>query len=175
MAVRALARVLSWPVALVHALGTGTDARLGWMRWIGVACVAVVALAVIARAAFTPDAPRPLRAGAALSALVVPLAVLVWYQSGPAKHGWARRAGTPISLLAGRRSVRVRPSLRAGCSEGRSRSRRSPFSSALTGTLRQTNRPDGLVDIVIRGRLHGGAGGSVRIDLRGSRKAVACR
>ena len=94
---------LSWPVALVHALGTGTDARLGWMRWTGVACVAVVAFAVISRAALTPDAPRPLRGGAALAALVVPLALLVWYQSGPAKHGWARRAGTPTSLLAGRR------------------------------------------------------------------------
>ena len=53
----------SWPVALVHALGTGSDARLGWMRWTGVACVAVVAFAVMARAALTPDAPRPLRAG----------------------------------------------------------------------------------------------------------------
>ena len=54
---------LAWPVALVHALGTGTDARLGWMRWTGVACVAVVAFAVISRAALTPDAPRPLRGG----------------------------------------------------------------------------------------------------------------
>jgi DMSO/TMAO reductase YedYZ heme-binding membrane subunit len=158
---------LSWPVALMHALGTGTDARLGWMRWTGVACVTVVAFAVISRAALTPDAPRPLRGGAVLTALVVPLALLVWYQSGPAKHGWARRAGTPTSLLAGRRGVRV---LRHS---GRAPARRSvalpssPFSSALTGTLQQTNRPDGLVDIVVRGRLQGGAGGSVRIDLRG--------
>ena len=43
----------AWPVALVHALGTGTDARLGWMRSIGAACVAVVALAVLARAWLT--------------------------------------------------------------------------------------------------------------------------
>jgi DMSO/TMAO reductase YedYZ heme-binding membrane subunit len=155
---------LAWPIALVHALGTGTDARLGWMRWTGVACVAVVAFAVIARAALTPAAPRPLRGGALLTALVVPLALLVWYQSGPAKHGWARRAGTPTSLLAGRRSVRVRASAAASSSVALPS---SAFSSALTGTLHQTNRPDGLVDIVLRGRLHGGAGGSVRIDLRG--------
>jgi DMSO/TMAO reductase YedYZ heme-binding membrane subunit len=156
---------LAWPVALVHALGTGSDARLGWMRWTGVACVAVVAFAVMARAALTPDAPRPLSGGATVAALLVPLALLVWYQSGPAKRGWARRAGTPTSLLAGRHSVRVRASRPPAPSAVALPS--SPFSSALTGTLQQTNRPDGLVDIVVRGRLHGGAGGSVRIDLRG--------
>jgi DMSO/TMAO reductase YedYZ heme-binding membrane subunit len=156
----------SWPVALVHALGTGTDARQGWMRSTGIVCIAVVALAVLARAAAASDAPPALRGGAALTALIVPLALLAWYQSGPAKHGWARRAGTPVSLLAGRRTVRAyRPSRPAPARSVALPS--SAFASSLTGTLRQTSRTDGLVDIVIRGRLHGGAGGSVRIDLRG--------
>ncbi len=157
----------SWPVALVHALGTGTDARLGWMRLIGLASVAAVALAVLARAAFSPDGARALRGGAALAALLVPSAIFVWYQSGPAQHGWARRAGTPVSLLA---STRVRRSVPTRSAPAPARPARLPsatFSSSLTGTLRQTSRADGLVDIVIRGLLHGGAGGSVRIDLRG--------
>jgi DMSO/TMAO reductase YedYZ heme-binding membrane subunit len=157
---------VSWPIALVHALGTGTDARLGWMRSTGIVCIAVVALAVVARAAAAADAPPALRGGAALTALIVPLSLLAWYQSGPAKHGWARRAGTPVSLLAGRRTVRVsRPSRPVAVESVALPS--SAFASSLTGTLRQTRRTDGLVDIVIRGRLHGGAGGSVRIDLRG--------
>jgi len=157
----------SWPVALVHALGTGTDARLGWMRSIGGACVAVVALAVLARAVLTVEASRAVRAGAALAALIMPLAIFVWYESGPAKHGWARRAGTPVSLLAsaraagaGRVASGAAPSVPIGLPH-------STFSSSLTGTLLQGSRSDGLVDIVIRGLLHGGAGGSVRLDLRG--------
>ena len=34
---------LSWPVALAHAFGMGTDAREGWVIVLGVACVASVA------------------------------------------------------------------------------------------------------------------------------------
>lgn len=35
-----------WPVALLHGLGTGTDAATPWFRGIAVACAAAVALAV---------------------------------------------------------------------------------------------------------------------------------
>lgn len=34
---------LCWPVALVHAWGTGTDPGVLWGRWIGYACVAFIA------------------------------------------------------------------------------------------------------------------------------------
>jgi DMSO/TMAO reductase YedYZ heme-binding membrane subunit len=33
---------LCWPVALVHAWGTGTDPGVMWGRWIGYACVAFI-------------------------------------------------------------------------------------------------------------------------------------
>ena len=39
----------SWPVGLAHSFGTGTDAASAWFYWLGVACIAVVALAVGAR------------------------------------------------------------------------------------------------------------------------------
>jgi len=39
----------AWPLALVHALGTGTDVASGWMRWLAAGCTAVVAAAVAAR------------------------------------------------------------------------------------------------------------------------------
>ena len=35
-----------WPLALVHALGTGTDAGTDWMRAVAAACVLAVATAV---------------------------------------------------------------------------------------------------------------------------------
>jgi len=37
---------LSWPVALAHTFGMGTDAREGWVIVLGVACVAAVAAAL---------------------------------------------------------------------------------------------------------------------------------
>jgi sulfoxide reductase heme-binding subunit YedZ len=39
----------SWPVALLHSLGTGTDAGTTWMRVVTGICVAVVAAAVLSR------------------------------------------------------------------------------------------------------------------------------
>jgi methionine sulfoxide reductase heme-binding subunit len=37
---------LSWPIALAHTFGMGTDAREGWVIILGVACVALVGAAV---------------------------------------------------------------------------------------------------------------------------------
>lgn len=41
----------SWPAALVHGLGIGTDTGTDWMTWLTVACVATVAAALGARLA----------------------------------------------------------------------------------------------------------------------------
>jgi sulfoxide reductase heme-binding subunit YedZ len=46
-----------WPVALLHALGTGTDASTSWLRGIAVACVLAVAAAVAWRLG-VPDPRR---------------------------------------------------------------------------------------------------------------------
>jgi Ferric reductase like transmembrane component len=152
----------SWPVALVHALGTGTDARIGWMRLVGIGCVTVVVLAALARFTLRPGLPRPARATGTIAAIVAPLAIVAWYQSGPAQQGWARRAGTPTSLLASQRKVSA-PSAQLASNSLPT----SPFSATLTGTEHEREAASGLLDVAIRGRLKGGAGGSVRIALRG--------
>jgi hypothetical protein len=55
---------LSWPVALVHGLGTGTDSGSAWLRVIDAACVAVVLTAVGARLFLgSRDPLRSARAG----------------------------------------------------------------------------------------------------------------
>jgi len=41
----------SWPIALAHSLGTGTDAGSGWMLALSALCVATVGAAVVARIA----------------------------------------------------------------------------------------------------------------------------
>ena len=37
---------LSWPIALAHTFGMGTDSRVGWVVMLGAACVASVAAAL---------------------------------------------------------------------------------------------------------------------------------
>ena len=49
---------LSWPLALFHAVGTGTDRRTSWVVLLGMACLAAVAGAVLWRVA--AGRPRPI-------------------------------------------------------------------------------------------------------------------
>src|SRR5689334_2259923 len=39
----------AWPIALVHGLGSGSDARFAWFRVVTLACAAAVAAAVVYR------------------------------------------------------------------------------------------------------------------------------
>lgn len=135
----------SWPVALLHSLGTGSDARVGWLQTLALGCTGAVALAVLWRvaAARGPGAPR---AAAAAAALLVPLGILVWYRGGPGAPGWAARAGTPATLLApAAATIRFRPG-----------------SATVRGTIARS-RPDasGLVTIRIMA-----AAGSERVAVR---------
>jgi DMSO/TMAO reductase YedYZ heme-binding membrane subunit len=56
-----------WPIAVIHGLGTGSDAGQGWMRIIDIAAVGAVAIAVFARSAgyFTGDRANTLVGGRA--------------------------------------------------------------------------------------------------------------
>jgi DMSO/TMAO reductase YedYZ heme-binding membrane subunit len=153
-----------WPVALIHALGTGSDAHAGWLRAVGFASLALVVAAVLARLLLRGGGSPVVRLAAAAAAILAPLAIVVWYRSGPAQPGWAKRAGTPTSLLAGRHTLPVVERVAAR----RARLPRGPFSASLrNGTIRESTEPSGLVTVVIAGTLHGGPGGAFRIDLRG--------
>jgi hypothetical protein len=152
----------SWPIALVHALGTGSDARIGWMRVVGVGCIVVVAGAALTRFTLRSGLPGAARVAGSLAAVLTPIAIVAWYQSGPAQHGWARRAGTPTTLLARKRVVRAPVTQLVSAALPR-----NPFSASLTGTVHERTVSGGLLDVVIRGKLSGGAGGTVRLDLRG--------
>ena len=90
---------VAWPVALWHGLGTGTDSRLPWLLALDAAAVAAVACAVWWRLSLPEVAPRPLTMAVAVTA--VPLITIMFTLLGPLQPGWARRAGTPVRLLAG--------------------------------------------------------------------------
>ncbi|HKD89623.1 MAG TPA: ferric reductase-like transmembrane domain-containing protein [Streptosporangiaceae bacterium] len=87
-----------WPVALWHGLGTGTDSRLSWLLLLEAGCALVVAAAVAWRLNL---AGRSLARAAGLAGIAgFALATIVFVAVGPLQPGWARRAGTPASLLS---------------------------------------------------------------------------
>jgi sulfoxide reductase heme-binding subunit YedZ len=89
----------SWPIALLHGFGTGSDVKATWMLALSIGCLLVVLVAVLARV--ISGWPQNLRTrGAALGAAgVFSLFLLVWLPGGPLGSEWARRSGTPSSLL----------------------------------------------------------------------------
>lgn len=98
-----------WPVAVVHALGTGSDVKSVWLLGLCAAGLAAVVAATISRALRGwPEHARMRTSAVALSfALVVGL--VVWLPVGPLGRNWARRSGTPASLLG-----RSAPASRSG-------------------------------------------------------------
>jgi hypothetical protein len=89
-----------WPVALLHGLGTGSDAKSTWMLALVAICVATVLVAIAARVTAGWPEHREIRISAMSAAALLPIGLLVWLPSGPLARGWAKRAGTPSSLLA---------------------------------------------------------------------------
>jgi methionine sulfoxide reductase heme-binding subunit len=89
----------SWPIALVHCFGTGSDADAGWLLAVGAACTVLIVAAVLTRALV--GWPRELRWRAAALAGTggFTLFVTLWLPAGPLGSEWARRSGTPSSLL----------------------------------------------------------------------------
>jgi methionine sulfoxide reductase heme-binding subunit len=49
----------SWPIAMAHSLGSGTDAGTTWMLALSGVCIATVAIAVAIRLRRTPTTPAP--------------------------------------------------------------------------------------------------------------------
>ncbi|HEX9032432.1 MAG TPA: ferric reductase-like transmembrane domain-containing protein [Streptosporangiaceae bacterium] len=91
---------VSWPVALWHGLGTGTDTKLPFVLAIDVLCVAGVGWAIWWRLSMTEN---PMTRLAGLAALAfAPLLTLAFVIFGPLQQGWAQRAGTPTALLGSR-------------------------------------------------------------------------
>jgi predicted ferric reductase len=89
----------SWPIALLHGFGTGSDVKSTWLEAISVLCLIAAVGAVLVRvAAGWPD--QLARRGAALGgAAAFALGLLLWLPAGPLGREWARRSGTPASLL----------------------------------------------------------------------------
>jgi hypothetical protein len=167
----------SWPVAVFHGLGTGSDTKAWWMLALTGVCVAAVLAAVLARIATIGPEHANLRAPAIAASVAVGVGLLAFVLAGPLQRGWAGRAGTPASLLASRGSAAVAVSRAARGASGSSASgavagasRRHaarPFSASISGTIAQTSEPDGaIVDLALN--LTGGIQGELRVRLAGT-------
>ncbi len=89
----------SWPIALLHGLGTGSDVQFTWLLAISVLCIVAVIAAVLTRVAI--GWPENVRVrGAALGGTgAFTLFLVLWLPHGPLGSEWARRSGTPAKLL----------------------------------------------------------------------------
>jgi DMSO/TMAO reductase YedYZ heme-binding membrane subunit len=96
------AAYLSWPLAVVHGVGTGSDARAPWLIAVVVSCVVAVLLALIERIRHGPLITLPIRAAAAVAAAMFLFVAGTWAFSGPFQVGWAAKAGgaPPVKVAA---------------------------------------------------------------------------
>ncbi|MEA2152372.1 MAG: methionine sulfoxide reductase heme-binding subunit [Solirubrobacteraceae bacterium] len=89
----------SWPIALLHGFGTGSDVKSTWLLGLSVACLLVVLAAVVVRVISGWPENQRLRGAALGGAGVFSLFLLLWLPGGPLGSEWPRRSGTPSSLL----------------------------------------------------------------------------
>ncbi len=145
-----------WPVAVLHGLGTGSDAGTAWLVWLTAACVIAAVLAVLVRVQRTHGMPERARAGGAALTLATALGIAVFALLGPLQSGWAARAGTPVDLLG----HHVTASRTATTTTVHS------FAAEVRGTLRQSAAPGGrIIDLDLA--LTGGEAGTLRVRLGG--------
>lgn len=89
----------SWPVALLHSLGTGSDVKSTWLLLLGLVCLAAVLASTFWRVIATlPEHGRRARIALAGAGSFV-LFLVLWLPGGPLGREWARRSGTPPALL----------------------------------------------------------------------------
>ncbi len=160
---------LSWPVALAHGLGTGTDAKSGWLLALSAICTVAVAAAVVLRVLQTPALAGGRRLAALGAVPVVVLVLLVWAQTGPLQHGWARRAGTPVSLIASAaRTASATPGKVSTPARQVVPATPLPYTATLSGSLVQSPpNSSGIATVQIDARTSGPVAGRLRATLYG--------
>ena len=105
-----------FPITVVHALGTGSDASQHWLLAVVAGCVGLVGIAILARLwgvlpdrrpAAPPVRRMPSTTGryvargfATVAVLALPVLGAMWAIAGPLAPKWAQRAGTPTSSKA---------------------------------------------------------------------------
>ena len=157
----------SWPVAVLHGLGTGSDVKQWWMLALTVICIVAVLGAVWTRIAHVSSDHAGLRAPATALTVITPIGLMIFTVAGPLQSGWARRAGTPASLLGAHSSSSSSSSSAgsagivggsAGGGGSRPAALNGPFVSTVAGSVHETSVTGGaVVDLLlsVRGQVRG--------------------
>ncbi|MGZ4390688.1 MAG: ferric reductase-like transmembrane domain-containing protein [Gaiellaceae bacterium] len=155
---------LSWPVAVMHGLGTGSDGKSGWLLALTVACTLAVAASVVMRVLQTPgvDGGRRLVALGAVPAVL--LALFVWAKTGPLQRGWSLRAGTPAALIP----AVARSPIPTRAVQRRAPATPLPYTATVSGSLSQSqSNSSGIATVQIEARTAGPIAGRLRATLYG--------
>ena len=156
-----------WPVAVLHGLGTGSDVRQPWFEAVTFGCIGAVVTSVWVRVAHRWPIHAGRRAVAALASVAVPAGMFAFAAAGPLKPGWARRAGTPLTLLGAATGSTVNNAAANANTASTQSLTALPSTARFTGTVKQTVRADGTAAVGISGRLSGGSSPRLTVDLYG--------
>lgn len=158
-----------WPVALLHGLGTGSDAKSAWALTLTAICILAVALAVSARALRGWPERRGVRGGALALTALLPVALIAWLPDGPLGHGWARSSGTPTALLGSTaRASSTAASTTVGAQGSHSSTLAGPFDVRLSGAIKEGPGPrPGWVAVKIATSFSGSVAGRLDIEIDG--------
>ncbi len=152
-----------WPIALTHSLGTGSDVKSVWSAALAALCVLAVIAAVGVRAVRGWSGHPRLRVATLGAVALGPVALIAWLPGGPLGHDWARRAGTPVSLLA--KSTRPAPSASRGTVE----SLGGGFTVNLSGNVKEgPGSAPGQVAVQITTSFTATVSGRLEIEIDGS-------
>ncbi len=155
---------LSWPVAVMHGLGTGSDGKSVWLLVLTAACTVAVAGSVVLRVVRTPGVEAGRRLVALTATPAVLLILFVWAKTGPLQRGWALRAGTPTSLIpAARGSIATNASAQQSAP-----ATPLPYTATVSGSLTQSqSNSSGIATVQINARTAGPIAGRLRATLYG--------
>ena len=162
-----------WPIALLHGLGTGSDVKSAWLLALTALCVVAVVIAVCLRTLPGWPERRRVRGGALALTAIIPIGLILWLPGGPLGPGWARRSGTPVSLLASRTpsvssSLAQSTSVKASDPSSQSSALGDPFNVSLSGSIKQGSGPGpGLVAVKIATGFSGPPSGRLDIEIDG--------
>jgi hypothetical protein len=121
-------------------------------------CLVAVLLAVLFRLGWTRSVSIGARSMTALGSAALALAVVAWMVVEPMRPGWARKAGTPSTLLAS-------PPSRA--STATTVSFPVPFTSAVRGSVAETDSA-GQARVVIDAALAGAGNAHLEVVIAGT-------
>jgi sulfoxide reductase heme-binding subunit YedZ len=85
-----------WPIAIVHAIGTGSDTRSHWMWAIDAVCAVGVLASVAWRLKASPPRGDRARIAAITALALAPIVVIGWMFAGPLKPDWGKVHHTKV-------------------------------------------------------------------------------